>query len=57
MMVHSVDKEKIVYSDSLVGRKACQSRSFEKWDGVIIIVEPSGTSGEEELYGKKKDRD
>jgi hypothetical protein len=55
MMVHSVDKEKIVYSDSLVGKKSLPiAEFFEKWDGVIIIVEPSGTSGEENYTEKRR---
>jgi hypothetical protein len=56
LMVYSIDKENVIYSDSLVGRRSMSAKQFlEKWDGVVILIEPTEFSGEADFNERRKD--
>lgn len=55
LMVYSINKEHVVYADSLRGNKTITTRQFlENWDGVVIVIEPSELSGEADYNEKRK---
>jgi hypothetical protein len=55
IMVYSINKENVVYTDSLVGkRKMTQKQFLENWDGVVIVIEPIELSGEADYNEKRK---
>lgn len=47
ILVYTINKERVVYADTLNGQKIIKTSQFlEKWDGVIIAIEPTERSGE-----------
>ena len=55
IMVYSVDKKRVVFADSLKGKRAMNTRKFlDNWDGVVIIIEPTELSGESDYNEKRK---
>ena len=56
LMIYSINKENVIYSDSLVGRRSMSAKKFlEKWDGVVILIEPTELSGEADYNERRKD--
>lgn len=55
IMVYSYNKERVVYADSLNGKKMMITSEFlEKWDGVVIVIDPNELSGEADYNDKRK---
>ncbi len=55
IFVYSVNTEHIIYADALKGRKIMPKSLFiEKWDGVVIVLEPDELSGEAGYKYKRK---
>lgn len=56
LLIYSINNESIVYADTFKGKKRLSTRQFlEKWDGVIILIEPTELSGETDYLIKRKD--
>lgn len=55
LLVYSVNKEHLIYADSFRGKKIISTTQFlKKWDGVVIIIEPTEFSGEADYSEKRK---
>jgi len=55
IFVYLFDEENVVYADKLKGKKIMPtSLFFEKWDGVVIIIDPDELSGESDYNDKRK---
>jgi len=55
IFVYSVNNEHIIFADALKGRKIMPKPVFlEKWDGVVIVLEPDELSGEAGYKKKRK---
>lgn len=55
MLVYSIEKKNVVYADSLRGKKYMNIWQFlEKWNGVVIVIEPTESSGEADYNEKEK---
>ena len=55
IFVYSVNKAHVVYTDSLIGKKIMSKCEFhEKWDGAVIVIEPTELSGEADYNEKRK---
>ncbi len=54
LVIYSINKEHVVYADSLKGNKILSTQKFlENWAGVIIAIEPTEISGEND-YSEKR---
>jgi len=55
LLVYTICKENVIYTDSYRGKKGMSTRVFfEKWDGVVIMIKPTDLSGEFDYNEKKK---
>jgi uncharacterized membrane protein len=55
IFVYSVNNECIVYADSLMSKEIMRTADFyKKWDGAVIVIEPTKLSGEPDYNEKRK---
>lgn len=57
LLVYSINEEQVVYADELFWKKKISTHLFlEKWDGVVIVINPTKFSGEAN-YNERKAND
>jgi uncharacterized membrane protein len=55
IMVYEIDKDIVVFADSLARKRTMATREFlNRWEGVVIIIEPTELSGEPYYKEKRK---
>lgn len=57
LLIHSIAKEKVIYSDTLMNSKAIPFDDFyTKWSKIVILINPDEKSGEENYKRKSQNR-
>jgi uncharacterized membrane protein len=55
LLIHSADKERVIYADSSNRKKTISTSDFlGQWEGIIILIEPDNSSGEKDYSEKRR---